>query len=68
VASVWYMLLGLEVAAALWYLHNGSGTRSVWLMASLLGWRPGLAGCIEGMAQWSGSRPMAAQWRNWWCR
>jgi hypothetical protein len=37
-ASVWYMLLGLEVvAAALWYLHNRRGTRSVWLMASAAG-------------------------------
>jgi signal transduction histidine kinase len=59
-ASVWYMLLALEVmAAALWYLHHRRGTRSVWLMASLLGaaW---IAGCIEFMAQWSGTRPLAA--------
>jgi signal transduction histidine kinase len=59
-ASVWYALLALEVAAAaLWYLHHQWRTRSVWLMTVLLVTAL-LAGTIEFVAQFTGTRPTIA--------
>ncbi|MBC7938356.1 MAG: sensor histidine kinase, partial [Chitinophagaceae bacterium] len=61
VASVWYVLLMAEVtAAAAWYLWRQRPTRSVWLMGPLLA-ISALAGAIEFAAQWTGTRPLAAQ-------
>jgi signal transduction histidine kinase len=60
VANVWYLALAVEVlAASAWYLHHQWRTRSVWLMAVLLA-TAALAGVIEFVAQWTGSRPLAA--------
>ncbi len=59
-ANAWYLVLALEVvAASVWYLHHQWRTRSVWLMAVLLG-TVLVAGGIEFSAQWTGARPLAA--------
>ena len=59
-ASVWYLVLALEVvAASVWYLHHQWHSRSVWLMAVLLA-TVIVAGGIEFAAQWTGTRPLAA--------
>jgi two-component system sensor histidine kinase UhpB len=59
-ANVWYLVLALEVAvAAAWYLHHQWRTQAVWLMAVLLG-TVMLAGAIEFVSQWTGTRPMVA--------
>ena len=54
VANVWYLVLALQVlAAAVWYLRRRRQTRSVWLMAPLLG-TVALAGLVEAGVQWAG--------------
>ncbi|MDE2277509.1 MAG: sensor histidine kinase [Burkholderiales bacterium] len=62
-ASAWYALLTLEVAAAaVWHLRHQWLQRnrgSLWLMAGLLA-AAALAGAIELAAAWSGTRPLAA--------
>jgi signal transduction histidine kinase len=60
VASLWYLVLALEVvAAALWHLQHQRHVRSVWVMGSLLS-VAAVAGFTEFAAQWSGTRPLAA--------
>jgi len=63
VASVWYGVLALEVmAASAWHLHHQHQrrhVRSVWVMAVLLGLAL-VAGVTEFVAQWTGTRPLAA--------
>ena len=60
VASVWYLLLALQVlAASAWHLHHQRQRRSVWLMGSML-LTVTLAGVIEFGAQFTGNRPMVA--------
>ena len=63
VASLWYGVLALEVmAAAAWHLyhqHQRRHVRSVWVMAVLLGVAL-VAGLTEFVAQWTGTRPLAA--------
>ena len=60
VASVWYLVLALEVCvAAAWYLHHQWHTRAVWLMVVMLG-TVMVAGGIEFAGQWTGARPTAA--------
>jgi signal transduction histidine kinase len=60
VAGFWTVVMALEVmAAAAWYLHHQRGTRSVWLMGSML-LVVTLAGAIEFAAPWSSARPLAA--------
>jgi signal transduction histidine kinase len=59
-ASMWYLVLALEVlAASLWYLNRQWRTRPEWLMAVLLA-TAALAGGIEFAAQWTGGRPWLA--------
>jgi signal transduction histidine kinase len=54
VATVWYGVLALQVAAAaLWHVRRRRHTRSVWLMAPLLA-VAALAGVIEFGVQWAG--------------
>jgi signal transduction histidine kinase len=61
VAVVWTAVLALEVAAAAaWHLHHERRQRGFWLMAGVLG-AVTLAGLIEVGAQWTGTRPLAAQ-------
>jgi two-component system, NarL family, sensor histidine kinase UhpB len=60
VANVWYAVLVLEVAAAaVLHLQRRRHTRSVWLMAGLLG-AVGLAGLIELSVQWVRAPSVAA--------
>ena len=60
VANFWYAVLVLEVAAAsLLHLSRRRHTRSVWLMAALLG-VVALAGVIELGVQWLHAPAMAA--------
>jgi signal transduction histidine kinase len=60
VASAWYVLLAVEVAAAsLWHLQHQRNVRSMWLMAAMLS-AVTVAGLIEFTAQWTGTRPLAA--------
>jgi signal transduction histidine kinase len=63
VATFWYVLLmGEVVAAGVWYLRRTREKRekrSFWLMGGLLG-AMGVAGVVELLAQWTGSRPIAA--------
>ncbi len=57
-AVFWYAVLAAEVAAAsAWHLHRQRKSRSVWLMAAMLG-AVALAGLVEAYAQWSGARPL----------
>jgi len=59
VASFWYVVLALEVAAAaVWHLRHQRRSRGVWLMAVLLA-AVSVAGLIEFGTQWSGARPLA---------
>jgi two-component system, NarL family, sensor histidine kinase UhpB len=59
-ASVWYLVLALEVvAASAWHVHHQRKSRSVWLMAGMLS-AVTLAGGIEFFAQWTGARPLAS--------
>jgi len=59
-ASVWYAVLALQVlAAAAWHLQREWHRRSVWLMAPML-LTVVVAGAIEFVAQWGGTRPLAA--------
>ena len=60
VATVWYLVLALQVvAASVWHLHHQRNRRSTWLMAVLLA-TVFVAGTIEFAAQWTGTRPLAA--------
>jgi signal transduction histidine kinase len=60
VATVWYAVLTLQVAAAAWwYLRQRRPTRQVWLMAPLLAVSV-LAGVIELGVQWAGWPAAAA--------
>lgn len=60
VASFWYLVLALEVAAAaLWHLRAIRKSRALWPMAAMLG-AVALAGAVEFYSQWTGHRPLAA--------
>ncbi len=63
VASLWYLVLALEVlAAAAWHLHtmhHQRRVRSLWVMAVLMGVTT-VAGLIEFISQWTGARPLAS--------
>lgn len=63
VASLWYLVLALEVlAASAWHLHalnHQRHVRSLWVMAVLLS-VASVAGAIEFIAQWTGTRPLAS--------
>jgi signal transduction histidine kinase len=60
VATVWYSVLALQVAAAaLWHVRRRRHTRSVWLMGPLLAVAL-LAGVIELGVQWAGWPATAA--------
>ncbi|KPF49151.1 histidine kinase [beta proteobacterium AAP51] len=63
VASLWYLVLALEVlAAAAWHLHtmhHQRRVRSLWVMAVLMGVTT-VAGVIEFISQWTGARPLAS--------
>jgi signal transduction histidine kinase len=62
-ASVWYALLALQVAAAAaFYLHRQWRARSssLWPMTALLAVLA-LAGAVDFAAQWQGTRGLAAQ-------
>ncbi|MET0210057.1 MAG: ATP-binding protein, partial [Burkholderiaceae bacterium] len=60
VASVWYVVLALEVVgAAVWHVRHQKRTRAMWLMTGMLS-TVVLAGAIEFAAQWTGTRPLAA--------
>lgn len=59
VATAWYAVLALEVAAAAaWHLHRTRNTRSVWPMAALM-IAVTAAAAVEFAAQWTGVRPLA---------
>lgn len=60
VASAWYVVLALQVTvAAVWFLHHERRQRSAWPMATML-LAAASAGFIEFVAQWTGTRPPAA--------
>jgi signal transduction histidine kinase len=61
VATVWYVILALEVAAAaIWYVRSQSGTRSAWVMGTLLS-AATAAALIEAAVQWGRAPTFAAQ-------
>ncbi len=61
VATVWYVVLALEVAAAsLWYLKSQRGTRSFWVMGGLIS-AATVAALIEAAVQWGRAPSFAAQ-------
>ena len=61
VATVWYLILALEVAAAaMWYLRSQNGTRSAWVMGGLLS-AATAAALIEAAVQWGRAPTFAAQ-------
>ena len=61
VANVWYGVLALEVvAASAWFLWHEWRQRNAWPMATMLA-AAASAGFIEFVAQWTGTRPPAAQ-------
>ena len=61
VATVWYMILAIEVAlAAMWYLRSQSGERSAWVMGGLLS-AATAAALIEAAVQWGRAPTFAAQ-------
>ncbi len=61
VATVWYLVLALEVAvAAMWYLKSQRDTRSAWVMGFLLSVATAAA-LIEAAVQWGRAPTFAAQ-------
>ncbi len=62
VATFWYVVLALQVAAAgAWYLHRRWASGSAWVMGLLLA-LTALVVLIEAAVQWAGAPAAAAHW------